>query len=176
MRIISINYPLLILFLLISCTYNEAETEEKQYDLELIRNSVEDVQIKPVNELNLDGDYQLLISLNKDLMEEELPSAFKVCLLEGEVIQKSSRNIYSLTTKNIRLREMYKKEQHQKKLSEPHLKALPGVEFGCEISFSRPGEKDENCNDEECSETSMLGGETLFCVCIYDCSFKITSK
>lgn len=155
----------MILINTMNCNNYEFGQSIEQYDLKLIKESIEQVEIIPVEESNLDGEYQVLITFNEKISNEELPKAFGVCGLDGEIAYKRSDRLFALTTNNQKIRNMYKEGLTTSK------EKMPGGSIGCSISFTKPGEKDENCG-ETCSETALLGGETLFCICIYDCEFE----
>ncbi|MEQ9264584.1 MAG: hypothetical protein RLN81_05145 [Balneolaceae bacterium] len=158
----------LIVMLMACNNLGQESSFEQDLDIELIMSSIQSVEVKPVSEFDLEGNYEILISFGDGISEKQLPQSFKLCG-SGEVMVRNkniNRMVFHSITSNPEIKSKYLNELNG-------VKKKPGGSIGCEISFTKPGEYDSNC-DEVCSAESLLGGKTIFCICIYDCSFEIS--
>jgi len=143
--------------------------ENPLIEAEIFEKNIEGITIEPEDEKNLNGSYNVAINLSKEISGKNLPDHLRFMGMDGvELSQKvSGDNIsYSAKISNSKIRKGYEKRKNA-------MSSDPEVSIGCSISVTTPGEYDENC-EEECSEESLLGGDTWFCVCFYDCEFEIT--
>lgn len=156
------------MFLTLACQ-PQTNIDSIQLEKQSLENNFISTEIEPLNENDLDGEYLITMKFDNNSNSELFPSAISLCQI-NEVALKITRDdaiLYELITNNELIKENYKSALAEKESKQK----LPGFSFECSISFTTPGEYDENC-DETCNETSFLGGDTWFCVCLYDCGFE----
>jgi hypothetical protein len=163
------NLIALVFFVTLACqpqTNIDSIIVEKQS----LENSFISTEIEPLDENDLEGDYSITIKFDKESDSNFYPSTLSICAINENATKRIQNDIvvYELITDNVTVKEQYQIALNER---DSKRKQPPGFSIGCSVSFTTPGEFDENCG-ETCSDTSLLGGDTWFCVCLYDCSFE----
>lgn len=165
---------LTLVLLIISCTSTNSNEEVSLIEPSTLQQHLGDVSLSPVDPDDLDGNFKVSVDFEKIEGSEVLPEGLRLCGIQGS----------PLLTRDVGVKLSYSGVLESKIAKSMYLKSLTSntigvskskekVKIGCSFSITKPGEYDENC-DDTCSETSMLGGETIFCICLYDCSFEIS--
>lgn len=134
---------------------------------ELFEKNIVDFSITPISINSGVETFEVSVNISEEYPMDKLPDKISICNSNGEVLTLKSTKENGIQYSTILSNDKVKKAYHDLELSKKK-----GPKIGCSFSVTKPGEFDENC-DETCSETSLLGGETIFCVCFYDCSFEI---
>ncbi|MBN2731815.1 MAG: hypothetical protein JXR26_05210 [Balneolaceae bacterium] len=168
MKYLSYKIYLIIVLVFVSISCQDLGKEELAkgdvIDAEILEESVEDVSIKPVKAEG--GDYKLSIQFNPSVKNFTMPDVLVPCGTQNDkLVSISSKGevLYSGITGSSRIEKLYLDAVGEKPKN-----IMQGPYADCSVSFTEPGEYDENCG-ETCSETSLLGGDTWFCVCVTDC-------
>lgn len=167
MKYLSHNIFLVIALVLLSfsCQDLKNQTVEKDLvDAETLEEKVEDVSIKPVE--GEKGQFKLSIKFNSALKNVNMPDALVLCGSTNEKLTPVSRDgevNYAGITSSSLIEQLYNNAVGNKPID-----MVQGPYADCSVSFTSPGEYDANCG-ETCSDTSLLGGDTWFCVCVTDC-------
>lgn len=166
----TINNLLAVTFVLclISCETSELSGDNSKdlIDAATLSEHIKDVIIEPVTE-DLEGDYKISLRFKESLETERMPDVFKLCGFSGvEPLSKSADQsfLYTSITSNERIKKMY--VESIDKIDQ--VSKVKGFEIGCKVSITSPGQYDKNCR-QNCSDESLLGGSTWFCVCVYEC-------
>lgn len=163
-----------LVLMVISCTSTNSNEEVSLIEPIKLQENLGGVSLSPVDPENLDGKFKISVDFEKIEGSGSLPSGLRLCGVDDSPIltrESGVRLSYSAILDSKIAKSMYLKSISSSTTGIS--KAKEKVKIGCSFSFTKPGEYDENC-DETCSETSMLGGETIFCICLYDCSFEIS--
>ena len=164
-----LNSITILLFVTLACQ-PQTNIESIQVEKQSLENSFLSTEIEPLDENDLEGEYSITIKFDKESNSNLYPTSLSICAI-NEIATKRIQNdivVYELITDNVIVKEQYRIALNERDSKQ---KQLPGFSIGCSVSFTTPGEFDENCG-ETCSDTSLLGGDTWFCVCLYDCSFE----
>lgn len=160
-----------IIISLISCDsfVNKEEPAQDFIDVQTLEKSVEEISIEPTDPYNLDGSYDISISFDESIRNKKMPDGFVIQgISDAQLIHRNKEEnvLFSGTSNSEKIKKMYINSISDNIKSSPD--RLQGLSFECNVSFTSPGEYDENC-DDTCSETSLFGGSTWFCVCFYEC-------
>lgn len=125
-----------------------------------------------INKDNLDGEYKVTILFNKEISNKRMPDNLIIGgSKKAQILIKSIDNklVYTGSIKDPRLKDMYVQSLESESPSSKRK-----VSVGCSVSITSPGEFDSNCGETCPKKTSILGDDTWFCTCVYDCHFEVS--